>query len=284
LYFGLFRSDAVSVEVGRVSVGELVSSIDAEGRSRYHERYEIKAPVGGKMYRIQLHEGDRVPKGYVLTRIDPTPPRPLDPSRSQEPGVYPFAYNVFVPDDGILTRIFVTSEGMVQAGTPIAEISKPSLLEIVADVLSADATKIRPRMKVMIENWGGSEVLTGKVRSIDPQAFTKVSSLGVEEQRVNVVADFDKRPESLGDNYRVDVRIVVWEASEVLRVPSSALFRQGDGWAVFVLERSRARLRAVEIGHQSPSFAEVLSGLSVDEEVILHPANRVTDGVRVRSN
>lgn len=281
LYFGVLRTDAIRVETGTVSRGELIASIDAEGKTRYHERYSVTAPISGKMFRIQLHEGDRVPKGYVLTRIDPSPPRPLDPSRTPEPGVYPFAYNVYIPENGILTKIFVTSEGIVQAGTVIAEISKPSQLEIVADVLSSDATRISPHLPVLIENWGGEGALKAQIRIVEPQAFTKVSALGVEEQRVNVIADFVSEPGSLGDNYRVDVRIVLWEGRNVLRVPASALFRQGDEWRVFVVESSRARSRSVEIGHRSPSFVEVIGGVSEGETVILHPPNNVTEGSRI---
>ncbi|MBX3266063.1 MAG: HlyD family efflux transporter periplasmic adaptor subunit [Acidobacteria bacterium] len=280
-YFMFFRSDAVLVEAGSVTRGELISSIDAEGRTRYHERFVVTAPVSGKMYRIQLHEGDRVPKGYVLTRIDPAPPRPLDPSRVPEPEVFPFAYNVYVPADGILTKIFVTSEGIVQAGSPIAEVSKPSQLEVVADLLSADATLVRPNMPVLITNRADEAELKAKVRNVEPQAFTKVSSLGVEEQRVNVIADLVDPPERLGDNYRVDIRIVVWEGKDVLRVPASALFRSGEEWQVFVIEGSKARTKAVEIGHRSPSFVEVRGGLAEGDTVILHPPNSVAEGTRV---
>lgn len=282
IYFGLFRTAPVTVETGLVSRGKLISTVDAEGRTRYHERYTIKAPISGKMFRITLHEGDRVPKGYILTRIDPTPPRPLDPSQTPPSGVYAYAYNVYVPEDGILTKIFITSEGMIEAGAPIAEVSKPSQLEIVADVISADATRIKPRMPVLIENWGGDQPVKAKVRLVEPQAFTKVSSLGVEEQRVNVIADFDGGPPSrLGDNYRVDMRVVLWEGDDIIRVPTSALFRQGEDWYVFLNVRSNARLQKVEIGNQSPSFAQVLSGLADGDVVILHPPNSVADGTRV---
>ena len=119
------------------------------------------------------------------------------------------------------------------------------------------------------------------VRIVEPQAFTKVSSLGVEEQRVNVIADLLSEPGGLGDNYRVDFRIILWEGKDVLRVPESALFRIGDGWNVFVVDRSRARIRRVEIGHRSPSYAEIVSGLNEGETVILHPPNSVSDGTRV---
>jgi multidrug efflux pump subunit AcrA (membrane-fusion protein) len=283
-YFMLFRDDAVVIEAGKVSRGEIIASVDAEGRTRYHERFTVTAPVSGKMFRISLHEGDRVPKGYVLTRVDPSPPRPLDPSAVPETNIHPYAYNVYAPADGVLTRIFVTSEGIVQAGTPLAEISKPSQLEVVSDVLSADATQIRPHMPVLIENWGGDGSLAAVVRTVEPQAFTKISALGVEEQRVNVIADFVTPPERLGDNYRVDVRVILWEGKDVLRVPESALFRIGDEWKVFVIEGGKARSRTVTLGHRSPSFAHVLGGLNEGENVILHPPNSVTEGTRVEAN
>jgi multidrug efflux pump subunit AcrA (membrane-fusion protein) len=283
-YFSVFREAAVTVETAKVDRGEIVATVDTEGKTRYHERFIVTAPVTGRMFRVQLHEGDRVPKGYVLTRVDPTPTRPLDPLQNPLSGVQPYAYNVYVPEDGILTKIFVTSEGIVQAGTPIAEVSKPSLLEIVADVLSSDATQIRPRMLVRVENWGGDGSLQARVRLVEPQAFTKVSSLGVEEQRVNVVADFVEPPRGLGDNYRVDVKFVLWEGKDVLRIPSSSLFRSGDGWNVFVVERSRARTRTVTIGHRSPSYTEIKSGVEEGETVILHPPTSVTDGTRVSSD
>lgn len=282
-YFALLREDAVKIEAGLVSRGELIESIDAEGRTRYHDRFTVTAPVSGKMVRITLQEGDRIPKGYVLTHIDPNPPRPTDPTTTPDTGAHPYAYNVYSPADGILTKIFITSEGIVQAGTPIAEVSKPSQLEIVADVLSADATRIRSHMPVLIENWGGDGSLQAIVRTVEPQAFTKISALGVEEQRVNIVADFVSPPERLGDNYRVDVRVILWESKDVLRVPESSLFRVGDSWNVFVIESGKARVRQVELGHRSPSYAEVLSGLSEGESVILHPPNSVGDGTRVDS-
>ena len=283
LYFSVFRDSAVIVETASVARGPVTASINAEGKTRYHDRYTITAPVSGKMFRIQLHEGDRVPKGFVLTRIDPAPPRPLNPAETPQGGTFPYAYNVFVPEDGLLTKILVASEGIVQAGTPIAEVSKPSYLEVIADVLSADATQIRPHMLVRIENWGGDGALTARVRTVEPQAFTKVSALGVEEQRVNVIVDFDKIPENLGDNYRVDVGIVLWEGKDVLRVPSSALFRTADTWSVYVVERGKAVPRTVEVRHRSPSFAEVTSGLTEGEIVILHPPSSITDGTRVSS-
>lgn len=284
VYFALFRSEAVRVETAVVSRGEVLSTIDAEGRTRYHDRFTITAPISGKMFRIQLQEGDRVPRGFVLTHIDPSPPRPTEPGRVPDTGVYPYAYKVFVPEDGILSKIFVTSEGMIQAGTPIAEVGKPARIEIVTDILSADAIRVEPHMTVLVDNWGGDSSLRGRVRNVEPKAFTKISALGVEEQRVNVVADFDEPPERLGDDYKVDVRIILWEGKDVLRVPSSALFRIDGEWYVYLVSGSRARLRKVETGNRSPSFTHVVGGLEEGESVVLHPPNNVADGTRVSAN
>lgn len=281
VYFGFMRESPVTVEVIEASRGALLETVDAEGKTRYHDRYTVTAPVSGRMFRVAIHEGANVPKGFLITRIDPAPPRPTDPSSQPVPDMLPAAYPVYAPESGRVTRVFITSERIVEAGTPILEISKPSRLELVVDVLSADATHVRAGMTVLIENWGGDDVLRGRVTTVEPQAFTKVSALGVEEQRVDVVADFAKVPEGLGDNYRVDASIVLWEGKNVLQVPSNTLFRDGDRWAVYVADGSRARLREVEVGHRSPLAAEIVKGLSVGEAVVLHPPNTVSDGTKI---
>ncbi len=281
LYFGFLRESPVRVEAEKVTRGDLLETVDAEGKTRYHDRYVVTAPVSGKMSRIDLHEGLNVPKGYPLTRIDPAPPRPTDPTSQPAPELVPSAYPVFAPESGKLTRVFISSERIVEAGTPIVEISKPSKLEIVVDVLSSDATQVKPNMAVIVENWGGKEDLSARVRTVEPQAFTKVSALGVEEQRVDVIADFLEIPDRIGDNYRVDVRIVLWEGKNALQVPSNALFRTGEKWTVYVIEGGRANLREVEVGHRSPDAAEIVKGLSEGELVVLHPPNTVSDGTRL---
>ncbi|MBI4483231.1 MAG: hypothetical protein HY652_10105 [Acidobacteria bacterium] len=136
---------------------------------------------------------------------------------------------------------------------------------------------------MFIENWGGGPALRARVRIVEPSAFTKVSALGVEEQRVNIVADLVDPAPFLGDGYRVEARIVVWEGANVLKVPSSALFRRGEGWNVFVVENDRALRRPIEVGHRNPMEAEILRGLEEGEAVIVHPSDRVEDGVRVRT-
>ncbi len=185
-----------------------------------------------------------------------------------------------------MLRVFQESAGVVATGAPLLELGDPSALEIVVDLLSTDAVRVRPDQEALIEHWGGEEALKGRVRLVEPSGFTKVSALGVEEQRGNVVVDFVDPPEtwqSLGDGYRVEARIVVWERADALKVPASALFRYGERWAAFVVADGRARRRLVEVDRQSDVEAEVLGGLAEGERVILHPSDRIDDGVAVRS-
>lgn len=279
LIYSFFREDAVSVEIGRVQRGDMIVTIDGEGKVRSHDRYTVTAPISGKMARIELHEGDRIPMGYLITHIDPSPPRPTEPNVPTQ--INPYGYKVFAPAAGILTTVFERNERIVQAGTPLVEISKPSKLEIVVDVLSTEASAIPNGSRMLLENWGGSTQIEARVREVEPVAFTKVSSLGVEEQRVNVIADFLKPMTQVGENYRVDVKIVLWAGKDVLKVPVSALFRSGDKWCVYVAENGTAKSRVVEIGHRNTQEAEALSGLDVDASVILHPPNQLADGSRI---
>jgi HlyD family secretion protein len=192
--------------------------------------------------------------------------------------------SVYSPVSGRVLRIVNESEGVVASGTPLVEVGNPGLLEVVVDLLSADAVRVGPGQRVVIEAWGGDQPLDGVVQRVEPFGFTKVSALGIEEQRVNVVIDITSPRESwerLGHGYRVEPRIVLWESSDVLRVPLSALFRQGDKWAVFVARDGRAELREVEIGQGNGLQAEVRAGLEAGERVVLHPAERVAPGVRL---
>ncbi|HEX8904614.1 MAG TPA: HlyD family efflux transporter periplasmic adaptor subunit, partial [Longimicrobiaceae bacterium] len=178
-------------------------------------------------------------------------------------------------------KVAQQSETAVAPGAPLVELGDANALEIQVDVLSADAVRIRPGMPILVEEWGGSEPLRGTVRTVSPTAFTHISALGVEEQRVNVVGDLAATAARLGDGYRVETRIVTWEEPSVLKVPGSALFRRGTGWGVFVVDAGRARLRPVTIGHRGESEAEVLGGLQPGDRVILYPSDQVGDGVRV---
>ena len=191
---------------------------------------------------------------------------------------------VRAPASGVILRRLRESESIVPAGEPLVEVGDPAQLEIVSDLLSTDAVRIRVGARAMVEQWGNEDGLEAAVRRIEPAGFTKISALGVEEQRVNVVLDLvDPAGEDavLGDAYRVDVRIVVWEASDVLTVPTAALFRNGDQWAVYEVRGGRARLTAVETGRQTGRDAEVVRGLAEGARVIVHPADAVADGARV---
>jgi len=169
------------------------------------------------------------------------------------------------------------------AGAPVLVVGDPRKIEIVTDVLTTDAVNIKPGALVLLQGWGGDHPIRAKVRIVEPAGFTKISALGVEEKRVNVIADFIDPPEGLGDGFRVDASIVTWEGNRVLNVPGSAAFRDQDGWSVFVVDGGEARRRPVQIGHRNQTELEVLSGLSAGERVILHPSNQLSDGVRVRA-
>lgn len=189
------------------------------------------------------------------------------------------------PANGRILKIHRKSEGVVNSGEPVLDIGDPAGLEVRTEVLSADAVRIRPGSRVFFERWGGDQPLEGQVRVVEPAGFTKVSSLGVEEQRVLVVSDISSIPgswQSLGDGYRVEARFIIWEADDVLRVPASALFRHKEGWAVFLVQNGKARLRSVSTGHRNGTTAEVLDGLSEGDMVIAHPDDLVKDGIRVR--
>jgi HlyD family secretion protein len=194
------------------------------------------------------------------------------------------AIEIRSPIDGVVLKRHRESESTVPAGEPLLDLGDPAQLEIVSDLLSTDAVKVRPGNPVLVERWGGERDLRGRVRRVEPSGFLKISALGVEEQRVNVVVDFEDPAEAwkaLGDSYRVELRIVVWQAENVLKVPTSALFRRGDGWAVFAAVRGAARLRPAEIGRRNGLEAEVLSGLDAGERVVVHPSDSLHDGSRL---
>jgi HlyD family secretion protein len=183
---------------------------------------------------------------------------------------------------GKVLRIPDKSERVVSPGAPLLIVGDPGRLEVVIDLLSTEAVKVKPGMPVFLDGWGGDRPLQARVRVVEPLAFTKVSALGVEEQRVNVIADFVDPPGPLGDAYRVEAHVVLWNGADVLKVPASALFRRGENWNVFVVDGSRARRREVTIGHRASLEVEVASGLSAGERVLRHPSNDIEEGRRVR--
>jgi HlyD family secretion protein len=201
----------------------------------------------------------------------------------QSPSPATAIVKVQAPVRGRVLRLVEESERVIAAGAPLVELSNPSMLEVVIELLSTDAVKVRPGALVLIEDWGGTESLEARVRLMEPSAFTKVSALGIEEQRVNVVADLPRASTELGDGYRVEGRVVVWEAENVLQVPVSALFRRGESWSLFVVENGEAHLREVEVGQRTPFAAEIKSGLAEDATGIVHPSNQSSEGVRVEA-
>lgn len=193
--------------------------------------------------------------------------------------------SVRAPVAARVLKLVRESEGAVTAGEPLLEIGNPESLEVEVEVLSTHAVKIAPGSRVILDRWGGDRAVEGRVRVVEPTGFTKISALGVEEQRVRVIVDFTTAREAwqrLGDGYRVEARFVIWEGDDVLQLPASALFRQGEGWAAFTLQDGRARLKPVEVGQRAGLRAQVLSGLEKGERVITHPDDKIRDGARVK--
>ena len=193
--------------------------------------------------------------------------------------------DVVSPADGVVLKRYRESESVVAAGEALIEVGNPRQLEAVVDLLSTDAVRVRPGNAVSIEGWGGDVPLRGRVQRVEPSGFLKISALGVEEQRVNVIIDFDDAETAaceLGDRYRVEARITIWQSEHVVKVPVGSLFRHAGSWAVFVEEGGRARLRAVEVGQRNHEAGEIIKGLRVGERVVLHPPDTLSDGVRIR--
>jgi HlyD family secretion protein len=206
-------------------------------------------------------------------------------ARMQTPSAGGRVVEIVAPVDGVILRRLRESESVVPTGEPLLEIGDPQRLEIVADLLSTDAVRVTAGSPVLIEAWGGGHALPARVRRVEPSGFMKVSALGVEEQRVNVIIEFTE-PETaaraLGDAYRVEVRVVVWKADDVVKVPVGALFRSsGGGWAVFVVEEGRARLTQVELGQRNGEHGQITRGLEAGQTVVLHPPDTIADGARI---
>jgi HlyD family secretion protein len=189
------------------------------------------------------------------------------------------------PVDGRVLKVMQKSEGVVQPGTPLLELGDPQALEIVVDVLTSDAVKIQPGAKVTVDRWGGTPV-EARVRMVEPSAFTRLSALGVEEQRVNVVIDLiapKKQWATLGDGYRVEAHIVVWQSGDAVHVPASAVFRHDDAWAVYRVEGELARLQPVTIGERNGREVQIVEGIEPPAKVVVHPSDRIQDGVAIKA-
>lgn len=254
---GLVRSGAQSEQAWR----------RAELEARLREQDRASARFGA---RVTEHE-------LAMARAALDPRRPGGAASREQT-------SVDSPVAGRVLKVLRQSEGAVQAGMPLLELGDPAALEIVVDLLSADAVRVQPGAVARVEGWGGAASLLARVRAVEPSAFTKTSALGIEEQRVNVVLDLEEpagRRAALGDGYQVEAEIVLEEVPGALVVPEAALFRRGDGWALYAEEASEARLRGVQLGARDGRRVQIVEGLASGERVIVHPGDRVHDGARV---
>ena len=193
---------------------------------------------------------------------------------------------VVAPITGQVLKVTHECEGVVSTGQALLEVGDTSALEVEVDVLSDDAVRIGPGMRVIFDRWGGEQPLEGVVRTIEPVGFTKISALGVEEQRVLVIVDFTSPPElwrRLGDGYRVEARFIIWQEENVLQIPASALFRYKGGWAVFILDHGKAQVRQVDVGRRNGLQAQILNGLNAGDKLIVHPGDDIEDGRKVKA-
>ncbi len=208
----------------------------------------------------------------------------IDPGMNGKTGAADCCVNVRSPIDGQILRVVRESAAVVPVGAPLVEVGNPDALEIIVDLLSSDAVQVQTGDDVIIEDWGGGEKLTGRVRRIEPTGFTKISALGIEEQRVNVLIDFADPGQDhtrLGHGYRVETRIVIWRGEEILQIPMSALFHHGNDWAAFTVQDGRAHLKTLQIGKTNGLQAQVLGGLTSGDKVVQHPSDVLTDGRKI---
>lgn len=364
------------VDTAPVGTGHVRHSIEAEGRTRLKDRFEITAPLNATARRLDLEPGDRVARGDILVTLEAVRTPSLDArsrrqaeaaveaararlgaateqvrvaearaaqaiaedrrqqsllerrlvatetaerartarlatdrevgsarfarataqhelaaaqavlTRDDGDATGPVELEVASPVDGVVLRRHFESGRAVQLGEPLLDVGDPAALEVEVDVLSSDAVRLQPGMPVELLRWGGEPELPARVRRVEPGGFTKVSALGVEEQRVWVILDIDAPPEQfqgLGDAYRVNARFILGEARDVLRAPASAVFRHGDGDAVLRVDGGRARLQPVRTGLRGGGDVEILDGLAVGERVVVHPDRELSDGDRIRS-
>ena len=210
----------------------------------------------------------------------------LNISAAEQAGTVPEVVSINAPVSGSVIKIYHESERVVDKGTPLLEIGDPLSLEVEVDVLSRDAVKILPGTRVRFERWGGNTNLNGAVRTIEPVGFTKTSALGVKEQRVLIIVDITSPQDHwqrLGDGYRMETVFILWEGKDVLQIPSSALFKKDDQWAVFAIQEQRAVLKTVNVGHRGGTSVEILSGLEENDQVINHPGSNVEENIKVRT-
>jgi HlyD family secretion protein len=247
------------------------------GRSLDEAKFQVasaEAALAAARAQLDVKRNERASAVARLSMPPPSQTGQADPA---------CCFEVKAPATGRILKILQESESVLLAGAPLIEIGNPENLEVVVDLLTTDAVQVQTGLPVRVDGWGGP-TLSGRVLRVDPAGFVKISALGIEEQRVRTRIELTDPPEQwaqLGHDYRVVVHITVWSERDVLTVPVSALFREGESWAVFVLRDGRARTMPVKVGHRNDRFGEVLSGIDGGDLVILHPSDRIRDGVPV---
>ena len=263
LFWISFRPKKVNAETHIVQRGTLIQYVEEEGTTRVKEKFNILSPVNGVLNRVEKNVGDNVKKGEVVAVVD-----------------WDYKREILSPISGKILQIQRESAGPITMGNPIMDIGDISLQEVVAEVLTEEAVKIQAGNPVILEGWGGDS-LQGKVRIIEPEAFKKISSLGVEEHRVRVLIDF-VTPENMGEGFKVLCKIETSREDNSILAPSSALFREGDNWALFKVVKGKATKTILKIRSRSGGYASVLEGLQENEEVILFPGEGIKEGSNIK--
>jgi HlyD family secretion protein len=257
---------------------QVLSQRDAiAGKSLDQAKFDVEsynAALASAQAQLEVRRKERMSAAARLTKPDSNSSLETDPA---------CCFEVRAPTTGRILRVLQESEAVIQAGMPLVEIGNPTDLEVAVDLLSSDAVQIQAGSPARIDGWGGPPI-NGRVTRVDPAGFVKISALGIEEQRVRTRIELLDPPEKwsrLGHDYRVIVHIMIWRGAGVLTIPVSALFRTGQGWAVFLVKDGRAQVTTIDIDHRNNRVAEVISGLNEADRVVLHPSDRISDGVAV---
>lgn len=260
--FLLLRKNPKPVEISQVTKGTYQQILSVQGKSKIKELYTVYSPVNGVMRRVELHAGDQVKKGMTLLTVD-----------------WDIVKTVKASANGQILKVYRESAGPIAMEERILDYGDLSKLEIIAYVLTEDMPELTLGDPVNLSGFG-DQILKGKIANIEPAAITKISSLGVEEQRVPISIAFDP-PNGMGDGYELECKIILFEKPNSILIPSSALFRQDDKWAVYTVEKKKATLRFVTVEHQSEGISLIKDGLKEGESIILYPGDGISNGTKV---